>query len=121
MQTYLFLISPLQNLHILRHTNTKKYQEPFIKKGEVFPLLLNAITLTYIYSLFVHVDAILTHHIFSRACEHTKGKEIEITQTKEVVMNVYVYFKDVNGLKDLDLGCHKTFTYQHQEVTEGET
>ena len=42
-----------------------------------------------------------THHVFFRACEDAKGKETKVRnkQTKEVVANVYDYFKELNRFK----------------------
>ena len=50
-----------------------------------------------------------THHVFSYVCEDAKGKEL-MSQTKEIVANVYDYFKNstgVNGLKGISCATIK--------------
>ena len=68
--------------------------------------------LTYILILFI----ICSHEChanapsFSRVREDAKGKETEVTnkQTKEVVANVYDYFKEINRYKQIQGSLKRT-------------
>ena len=63
-----------------------------------------------------------TRHVFSHICEDAKGKETR-SQTKEVVPNIYGYFKELNMCKQTQGYLNKQlipqeFKYQHQEATD---
>ena len=68
-------------------------------KGRFFLTYYMHLALKYIlcFSLLVHVNVMRTDHVFSHACScsHAKGKRLR-SQTKEVVVNVYDYFKEFN-------------------------
>ena len=80
------------------------------------------------YMLLALKHILIIFIIFSHECHANIPRFLSCLWTKEVVVNVYDYFKELGmrkqtegSLKRTSDWCHKTFTYQHQEVTEGET